>query len=172
MTNQSKCLYCGVIIFSHGKRIKKFCSNTCSCKHKYQKKQVIHSRKCKKCEAEFSTSKSQQVFCSAECYRALENNQWGSGLGFSTGTVGAIAELMASVELMKAGFEVYRALSQSSSCDILGVKDGQLYGFEVRSATATKSGKLSYPTKNIRAKNLVLVIHRESRVVLPSSFLS
>jgi hypothetical protein len=67
---------------------------------------------------------------------------------------------------MTAGYECYRALSQSSSSDLMALKDGLVFRFEIKSAVRLKSGGVSFQKANIRAENVALFIHRESLVVL------
>lgn len=55
--------------------------------------------------------------------------------GLSNGKVGAISELMVSVDLMKKGFEVYRAVSIHSSSDLVAIKNGKKITLEVRTAS-------------------------------------
>ena len=108
--------------------------------------------------------------CSGKAYRRITG--FGFSYGLATGTVGAIAELMVSIDLMKKGYEVFRALSQACSCDVLAKKDGKIYSFEVRTGHPTSKG-YSYPKNNIRAENIALVIHRDNKIVyIPENFIS
>ena len=52
--------------------------------------------------------------------------------GLSTPTVGALAELMVAVDLMRRGYEVFRALSPSASCDLAILGTSGLRRVEVR----------------------------------------
>ena len=54
------------------------------------------------------------------------------------GTVGAIAELRVSVDLLSKGYEVFRALNPSCPCDLAILCDNRLFRVEVR--TAHRSG--------------------------------
>lgn len=79
--------------------------------------------------------------------------------------MGAIAELEISVDLMKKGYEVYRALSQASSCDILAMKDGKTFTFEVRTGfSSPTTGKISYPKYNIRASIVAVFVHHSKEI--------
>lgn len=128
---------------------------------------------CKHCGTGFLKKKSNQLYCDRKCRGAANTAtalQATSGIDASTGTVGAIAELRIAAELMAQGFECYRALSAASSADLVALKDGMAYRFEVRSAVRTLAGGITYPNKNVRCENIALFIHRESiSALLPES---
>jgi hypothetical protein len=70
-------------------------------------------------------------------------NETGSRL--ASATVGALSELLAAVDLMSRGFEVFRALSAACSCDLAVLVDGNLIRVEVRTGKRTANGKLAFP---------------------------
>lgn len=103
-------------------------------------------------------------FCSTDCYK-LKVGAKSPFNGISTGTVGAIAELVVSADLMKRGYEVYRALSQSSSCDLLALKNGILTKIEVKTGyTNGATGSLSFPKGKMRADIFAVVDHRNGTI--------
>lgn len=53
-------------------------------------------------------------------------------MALSSGTVGAVSELLTCVDLLQRGFEVFRAVSPACSCDLAILKDGRLLRVEVR----------------------------------------
>ena len=63
-------------------------------------------------------------------------------LRLATGTTGTIAELQVATDLMLRGYEVFRALSPSTSCDLAILKDGHLLRIEVRTVAARKNGEI------------------------------
>ena len=63
--------------------------------------------------------------------------------GISTSTVGAIQELLVSVDLMEKGYHVFRALSPSCPCDLFALKDGKAFDIEVRTAYRKQDGSFS-----------------------------
>lgn len=74
---------------------------------------------------------------------------------------GALSELIASADLIKNGYEVYRALSPSSFCDLLAIKNGEIFKLEIRTAVyySNKDGiqRLLYPKNRTEGKSVVLV---------------
>lgn len=54
----------------------------------------------------------------------------------STGVSGACGELAVSVDLLRRGYEVFRAVSPACSCDLVALKDGKSYRVEVRTSQA------------------------------------
>ena len=119
---------------------------------------------CEVCGKPFKTTLGWQKTCTRKC-RKDKHKTTGSGIDASSGTVGAIAELRVAAHLMANGHETYRALSQASSCDVITLKDGMVFRFEIRSAVRTKSGGISYPKYRIKAENVALFIHRESALL-------
>lgn len=99
-------------------------------------------------------------FCSNEC-RELAYKHPFSGL--STGTVGAAGELLATVDMIAKGYEVFRAVSPSTSCDLIALKDGKLYRVEVRTGLPSTNGTINYPKKNIRADMVAIVSHQKDK---------
>lgn len=81
--------------------------------------------------------------------------------GLATGTVGAIGELRVCVDLLAKGYEVFRAVSPSCSCDLLVLKSGVVTRIEVRTSYRTRSGKVYYPTHNVRADIIAAVLGDE-----------
>lgn len=100
---------------------------------------------CKHCKKEITGEKRRRhaKFCSKECkdaYKKKHHKPYYPGL--STATIGAMNELLVAADLMKRGFDVFRALSPSCSCDLAVVKDGTLLRIEVRTGWRNKDGKL------------------------------
>ena len=126
---------------------------------------------CQECSAEFETQKKQKLYCNPKCSSRAYNRKHGlNSTPFkdcSTGTVGAIQELRVSVDLLSRGFEVFRALSPSCSCDILAMKDGKLYPIEVRTGYQTPTGKLYYPTSGKHKPTHFAIATKEKLFYLP-----
>ena len=87
----------------------------------------------------------------------------------STGKLGALGELLASADLMKRGFEVYRAISPASSCDLCVIKNSRKYSVEVRTGHRTADGKIATMRAKVRADFLAVVLHYENTVVYEPS---
>jgi PD-(D/E)XK endonuclease len=60
----------------------------------------------------------------------------------STGTVGAISELVVSADLLKLGYDVFRAVSQSCPCDLIAMAHGRAIRVEVRTGSYRTNGEL------------------------------
>ena len=71
--------------------------------------------------------------------------------GVSPTTIGAIGELRACVDLLAKGYEVFRTVSQTSSCDLIVLKNGKILRIEVRTGYRSRNGKLRY-TKNLEQR--------------------
>ena len=62
----------------------------------------------------------------------------------ATGTTGAIGELRVCVDLLKRGYNVFRAVSPSCPCDLMVCSGEQMWRVEVRTGNRLPSGKLSW----------------------------
>lgn len=120
---------------------------------------------CQHCGKEFIKIQKRKRFCSSTCLsRNYHSKDTWSKIPLSTGKIGAIAELLVSVDLMLRGFDVFRALSPSSDADIIAEKSGILYKFEVRTGRYLKSGKIACPTYKTKNKSLVVFTFSDRKV--------
>jgi hypothetical protein len=103
------------------------------------------NKQCRHCKKWFGTTRKQQNYCSTACRKtsyASSNPFHASDL--SSSTRGAIAELVVAIDLMANGYEVFRALSPSSGCDLLAIRGDALRKLEVRTGSRTTRGVLSF----------------------------
>lgn len=105
------------------------------------------------------------MYCSIECRQAWRNQPLVSHyreLGISPGTVGAIAELIVAVDLMKRGYHVFRSMSPSCPYDLITFRGDEVRRFEVKTAYKTLSGRLYHPKlRNETFDHLALVVGTE-----------
>ena len=82
----------------------------------------------------FNSRLPQTKTCSDECHRKRISRRYGrySDKSVSSGTAGAISEIVVSASLLKDGWDVYRAVSPSSKCDLVAIKDGIIRRVEVK----------------------------------------
>jgi len=66
--------------------------------------------------------------------------------GMNSSTSGAFSEFIVCVDLMKRGYEVFRAVSPANSCDLIALKPGAMKRIEVRTGNYSK-GKISFAKK-------------------------
>jgi hypothetical protein len=103
------------------------------------------------------------VFCSDHCYCEDRRVDWKSRnpdrLHIARPTVGAISELVVAADLLARGYEVFRALSPSCSCDLAILTDGTMIRVEVRTGSLLKNGGISFGWKESdRARHDVLAV--------------
>jgi len=127
-------------------------------------------KKCNVCGKEITgkgSSDPRRKYCSHLCGIKHQNEQHRklnpfANKNLSTGTVGAISELKTAKDLLIKGYEVFRAISPSCSCDLAILKKGKLLRVEVRTAYKYPSGKIITPNVgNIRSDILAKVIGEE-----------
>lgn len=100
-------------------------------------------KKCLQCNKEIKSQRTK--FCSNECYRIntrVRYHRYNPFKGKTSTTTGAISELRVAVDLLVKGYDVFRALSPSSPCDLAILKDYKLLRIEVRTAHKTASGSV------------------------------
>ena len=120
----------------------------------------LHNRNCRICKNDFKGRKT-QFLCSKECRKKYYGVQGYGEHKIASGTVGAVQELRVSIDLMLKGYEVFRAVSPSCSCDLLAMKNKKMYRFEVKTGYRNFKGDVYFPTKNIRAEYLVVALKNE-----------
>jgi len=70
-------------------------------------------------------------------------------MGLTSGTTGAIGELLVAADLLQKGYHVFRAQSPSCPCDLAILKDNRLLRVEVRTGHRSRAtGKVYPPVKD------------------------
>ncbi len=103
---------------------------------------------CFRCGNPVPSGKSK--FCSYPCYKETVKERYDDGnhfIGNTSNTTGAISELRASVDLLSKGWNVFRALSPSSPCDLVILKDNYVLKVEVRTARRNPTNHKLFHTK-------------------------
>lgn len=126
-------------------------------------------KNCGTCGKEFVGLKRTK-YCCGRCYNeSYGKNSLKSNLnGISAGTIGAISEIMVSADLMKKGYEVYRAISPASHCDLIAIKDDEIHKYEVRTGyyniLASGEKKLTVSMVRMDGKELIVVTHSDNKI--------
>jgi hypothetical protein len=118
------------------------------------------------CRKLFIPRNINQKVCSKACRRAEFVRTYQSHnpkTALTSGTVGAIGELLVGADLLARGYEVFRALSPACSCDLAILRDGVLLAVEVRTGYRGKSGKVSWQRRGLsdEVQWAVLLVNRE-----------
>lgn len=136
------------------------------------KKTVEQTIVCRMCwqTVTFTSKRHGRLFCSKACGENWRKEEWrkrNPSLGLSASTTGAISELFVAVDLLQRGYDVFRAVSPSSICDLAIVKDQKLLRVEVKTGYSTASGKLQYSagTGIDRSKFDILAVVRKGEVI-------
>lgn len=139
--------------FTPNRRDRIYCSNACRDKSFYQKKLAalrrkmpIEKRKCRTCNGEFQSATSRKLYCSSKC---VPNNKPPVVFpNLSSGTMGAVSELIVAAKLLTQGWSVFRSVSPNCFCDLVAFKEGEKPRFvEVRTGQITKKGDITFPSK-------------------------
>ena len=110
----------------------------------------MKTKACSVCSKQYY-GRENSVTCSHICREERFKKKFGrySDKSIPSGTVGAMSELAVSMDLMKKGYSVFRALSPACFCDVIAVKGEQVLKIEIRTGYIAYNGKLSYPD-NVR----------------------
>lgn len=110
------------------------------------KARVPIERVCRQCKDVFiSRPRERTLICSREC--RLNRQAFLQGRirdNLSASTSGAISEMAVSVDLMKKGYAVFRALSPACFCDLIAIKNGKILRIEVRTVYQSKRGTVTF----------------------------
>jgi len=119
---------------------------------------------CEQCKAALSLSKQRRKahFCSSACSKKRDRERYRVmnpfGIDRDTATVGAMHELVVSIDLLKRKYHVFRALSPSAACDLVIIKGGKFLRVEVTSGHRNNSGKISWPDHDASNYDIVAVV--------------
>lgn len=114
---------------------------------------------CTCCGVEFGVpEKSTRKYCSDEC-RKKYGRLNGAYIGVCPGSVGAIAELAVSADLLSRGYGVFRSVSPNSSCDIVATKGNATTMIEVKSGHYNRRGNKTHPMPTNRQRFDVLAVY-------------
>lgn len=124
---------------------------------------------CKRCGDALSERKTRAraVYCSTECSTRAAKDRYHEKNPFRPHLMapakrGAVSELRVTIDLTERGYEVFKSINPSCSCDIAILKNGSLLRVEVTTGRFTQNGSLIYP-KHAKENFDILA------VVLPSN---
>lgn len=85
-----------------------------------------------------------RIYCSRECQRNVQRRKTGRlFLPIPSGTIGALHELVICADLMRRGWNVFRAMSPSCPCDLIVYRsESPLFRVEVRTAQRRADGEV------------------------------
>lgn len=124
-------------------------------------------RNCKNCNKPFKISGHawNKLFCKNSC-RVEYVGFKGNYQGVPVASVGAIAELEVSADLLKKGYAVFRSVSPACSCDLIAMKDRKVLRVEVKTGYQNKDGKIqSNKPKQTDYDILAIVLHQKSIII-------
>lgn len=133
----------------------------------------VLGRVCSECDEPIpNTLSGKAKYCSARCrkiyYARIKGKKEESNL--NSCTRGALSELIASTDLMKRGYEVFRALNPGASCDLIAMSGRTLYRVEVRTGFRNLNGTIEFgkqKTGDHRQDTVAVVLQDETVVYIP-----
>lgn len=128
---------------------------------------------CKNCGILIEADKpwySKMVFCNQKCSSDFNKKEFlklNRKNNIPSGSVGAMHELVVSADLIRRGFNVFRALSPSCPCDLAIIKDKKLYRVEVTTGYLTKKGIIMHINKDSNKYDLLVIVHNDNIIYKP-----
>lgn len=114
-----------------------------------------------------------RIYCNGKCRKENEYKRYlvnNPGNGVSTGTLGAMQEILVSYDLLKKGYEVFRAISPASSCDLLIVNNKRTVRVEVTTGYISNAGKIIVPKKDVEKLDVLAVVVKQKIHYIPEDF--
>ena len=79
---------------------------------------------------------------------------------------GGWAEMVACCWLLQRGYEVFRNVSAHGSIDVVAIKDGEVFKFDVKGITQNYSGTPSLKEEQLQIGVKALVVYEDGRVII------
>jgi hypothetical protein len=115
------------------------------------KGQVFVMAICRGCSKDFAQNRTYQIYCTKACRESNKYihipNRYATTI--PTASTGAVSEMIVCADLLERGYEVFRAVSAASSCDILAMKGNQYVRVEVRTCYINPWGEPQFPKKDL-----------------------
>ena len=142
---------------------------------------MLYTKTCEVCNLEFTTNQPNQLVCGKICrdkkyYITTSRSSMLDKVLIPSGTMGAISELIISVDLLKNGYNVFRAMSPSCPCDLVVFKGDNIKRVEVKTGYRNiKTNNIVYPTPAnshydivgifLRNDNKIIYINKEKEYI-------
>lgn len=106
-------------------------------------------------------------YCSNDCLKLDTGTQtfFNETKVLNSSKLGAISEVYVAFDLMKKGYDVYRALSPSSDSDLVAIKKDVVLTVEVKTGKYNSTGGFNYCKKNIKSSITAVVLYRDSKII-------
>lgn len=131
----------------------------------YQKKE---SSACFQCGEKIIGKISTAKYCSNSCLKNFKRDQFkqhNPDHGLNRNKMGAVSELLACADLLKNGFDVFRAVSPSCSCDLMIFYNKKVIRVEVTTGYKTRLGNHQFPKKNNEKFELLVVVLKNGEII-------
>lgn len=153
------CAECGCRMTRHSMR-EIHCS--VHCRIKASRVSVLQTKSCELCGRKFQSRLSTQRFCSVACRKKASINERGlrsfDGVKLTTGTSGAIRELIVCTDLMLRGFPTFRAISASCPCDLIVLAGEKILRVEVTCGYMRRDGSIGWPAHDTSTYDVIAIV--------------
>lgn len=127
---------------------------------------------CANCERVIIGSKAlikMSRFCGVSCRQKWASKQYRESNpkvdDLNTCNVGALHEILVCADLLKQGYDVFRSVSSSSSCDIIAMKNKVIHRVEVTTGRYDNYGVVIHAKKDFNKFDILAVVTRTDRII-------
>lgn len=110
---------------------------------------------------------SSAKYCSKSCVNESAKAQRKSQNNFTDinrNKIGALSEILACADLLRNGFDVFRSVSPSASCDIIAYFKNKVYRIEVTTGYFNIAGNPAWPRKDQEKFDILMVIFKNGDI--------
>ncbi len=179
---ESLCRVCGIKLLSKGPQ-KKLCSKEClridaNNAYKNGKRYKKRDKKellCENCNKIIPNPHTFRKYCNEQCQKEFIKKKHekfeSTTKELGTTKVGAIQEMLVCADLIKKGYDVFRAICSSCPCDIIILKNNQLLRVEVTTGYITSAnGYVKIPTKDYSKFDILAIVLGNSEIIYDPIF--
>ena len=127
---------------------------------------------CKKCGNPLSQwrIKRHALYCSDECKSSDYADKYRKSnprINRDRNVVGVVSEHRVIVDLLNKGYEIFKAISPASSCDLAVLHGGKLLRVEVTTAHYSPTGKMAYSRHKRDNFDLMAIVLHDKIIYIP-----
>ena len=124
---------------------------------------------CRECGKKFETNNKTKISCSLSCSRKFNRKKYNdindTDINLTRNESGMLGELIVMQDLVRKGWNVYKAISGSAPVDLVAFKGDVIYKIEVKLGEMSASGYVNFPKPRNLEYDLVAIAFRNGKVL-------
>lgn len=132
---------------------------------------------CLNCGRELIQHDGRRKYCNAKCRERLKSRKYHDANPKlphpSSGRTGTLSECKVLVDLLSRGYDVFRSVCSSSSCDLMVTRNGKMFRVEVTTGHYVAKDKrlITYPRHNPANYDIMAIVLPDKITYLPDMLL-